>query len=219
MGLFDHIFKKSNIDYSIYSSYQQEPEEEIELNSSEILQITGSEVLNTSSLEALKKFKNNLSVLIKEVKRKGKIDKFMIIRDDDIFPYDWKWRVASNDTGIEKVHLFLSDEIKKQYALEKAGIITTMNGIDIPVPKDTVQDAISKVDKEIANIYLPVKFRSTKHFTVNTPLGATFDYNIVQANRNFTIIDNIDLFLSSGYGYSVSYYDAYLDVTHEGLPI
>ena len=68
-------------------------------------------------------------------------------------------------------------------------------------------------------MYLPVRFRSTKHFTVNTPLGCTGDYNQVDSNRTFTIIDNIDNFINNGYAYSINYRDAYLDVTHKGLEI
>lgn len=62
-------------------------------------------------------------------------------------------------------------------------------------------------------------FRSTKHFTVNTPLGLTGEYNGVSSRRTFTIIDDINNFLSSGYGYSLSERDAYLDITHESLKI
>ena len=68
-------------------------------------------------------------------------------------------------------------------------------------------------------LFYPVYFRSTKHFTVNTPLGLASEYNGVPSNRTFTIIDDISNFLSSGYGYSLSLTDAYLDVTHKPLKI
>ena len=66
---------------------------------------------------------------------------------------------------------------------------------------------------------MPSYFRSTKHFTINTPLGVTGDYNSVKLGRKFIIIDTMDNFLNSGYAYSVGYRDAYLDVTHEPLKI
>ena len=58
-----------------------------------------------------------------------------------------------------------------------------------------------------------------KHFTINTPLGVTGDYNSVKLGRNFIVIDTMNNFLNSGYAYSIGYKDAYLDVTHEPLKI
>ena len=81
------------------------------------------------------------------------------------------------------------------------------------------EEARKKLPKELGYINNPVKFRSTKHFTVNTPLGYTGEYNQVESNRNFTIIDSLDNISRSGYAYSISYFDAYLDITHENLPI
>lgn len=79
--------------------------------------------------------------------------------------------------------------------------------------------ALSKIDKTFGSVLLPSRFRSTKHFTINTPLEITGDYNSVKTNRDYIIIDDINAFLSSEYGYSVSYHDAYLDISHESLPI
>lgn len=188
-------------------------------NSLEVVQITKDGILDTHSLEAVEKFKHNLEVLKKKAKERKKIDQFMIIRDDDFFPYDWQWRVSSKDTSFEKVNIPFSSELKEQYALEKAGLIKEVNGVIIPPLEGQKKEAMGKVDKDFASVYLPVQFRSTKHFTVNTPLEYTFDYNQVEANRNFTILDCIEPFLNSSYGYSIAYHDAYLDVSHEPLMI
>lgn len=181
-------------------------------------------VLDVTSQEAQERFKHNLQVLIDEAKRKGKIDKFMIIREDDFFPDDWEWRVLSDITNLERVSTNLSYEIRKKYALRQSGIEldTEIMGMKVPNPNVTQEDiyeAMSKVDKNLASVLLPSRFRSTKHFTINTPLGITGNYNFVEMDRDFVVIDNIDNFLNSGYAYSVGYRDAYLDVSHESLPI
>lgn len=219
MSLFSKMFNKNEISSNdIESLYNQN---NIELNSENLglIQITNNEILDTNSHENIEKFKNNLRYLIKKTKETKKVDKFMIIRDDDFFPYDWKWRVSSGDTGYENVAISLSSKLKEQYALKKAGIVSNINGINIPINPNKLQKAMSNVDSNFGNINLPIAYRSTKHFTINTPLESTFSYNMVEADRNFTIIDNIDSFIKSGYGYSVSYRDAYIDVTHEDLPI
>ncbi len=230
MGLLDTIKrilnknkKEKNTNENIEEIKEEmnflEKAEDTLLNFTEIVQITTDGILDTHSQEALEKFKHNLEVLIKKAKENKKIDQFMIIRDDDFFPYDWEWRVSSKETSFEKVNIPFSFELKEQYAKEKAGLIKTLNGINVPISEGQIKEAVSKVDKDFAAVYLPVRFRSTKHFTVNTPLEYTFDYNQVEANRNFTILDNITPFLDSSYGYSLAYHDAYLDVSHEALPI
>ena len=89
-----------------------------------------------------------------------------------------------------------------------------------PKEMELVHEKSRELDPLYGRIFQPVEFRSTKHFTVNTPLGYTGDYNSgIEANRNFTIIDTIDNFLNSGYAYSLFYKDSYLDTTHERLPI
>ena len=101
----------------------------------------------------------------------------------------------------------------------KVNINNIFGGINIPIPQENIDETLELIDKDTGSILLPVKFRSTKHFTVNTPLEVTGDYNTVSLDRTYTIIDNIDSFLSKGYGYSVAYHDAYLDVSHESLPV
>ncbi len=185
----------------------------------ELVDIAIDGVIDTTSVLAIKKFKHNLEVLVKRAKEKGTLDKFMIIRNDDFFPNDYKWRVASQFTCIERNYLALLRNARDIYALEKANLIRKFNGMMLPVTLDDLDLALSNIDKEIGSILSPVHFRSTKHFTVNTPLAVTGNYNLLSSNRNFTVLDTIDTFLSSGYGYSISYHDAYLDVTHEGLSI
>ena len=183
--------KKEVIDKSLLEPDTRMNALDLDLPPDEIVAITDSEIIDTESPEALAKFKHNLEVLMNQAKEKGKVTDFKIIRDDNHFPFDWKWHVASRNTCFEFVGISLSIELKKYYAALKT----------------------------LGFVKLPVKFRSTKHFTINTPLEATGDYNAVEVNRLFTIIDDIDNFLNSGYAYSMSYHDAYLDVTHEDFPI
>ena len=107
--------------------------------------------------------------------------------------------------------------------MEQSGIkqYTEVLGMRIPnnISDEEIDQALLQVDKTYGSVLLPSKFRSTKHFTINTPLGATGKYNNVESNRDYIIIDDINTFLSSKYAYSVSYRDAYLDISHESLPI
>lgn len=187
--------------------------------SAELLQIAGEGVLDTNSPLAIRKMQHNLKILTQKAKQEGKIDRFMLIRDDDFFSLDWQWRVSSKNTCILKTRLSLSDTLRTEYALEEAGLVNRVHGLLLPVSKEDTDKALSNVDKDVGSLFVPAHFRSTKHFTINTPLGVTGNYNSVAQNRNFTIMDDISSFLSSGYGYSVAYRDAYLDVTHESLPI
>lgn len=202
-------------------SVVKEVHEYIELPEEEIVSFS-DEVLDTTSKVSEEKFKHNLEVLMKKAKETGKIDKFMLIREENFFPTDWEWRVLSKDTNLEMESTSLSYELRKAYALEQNGIDSyiEVNGMKVPrVSHEQTMEALSKVDRTFGNILLPSRFRSTKHFTINTPLGVTGDYNSVSTNRDYIIIDNIDGFLKSKYGYSVSYHDAYLDISHESLPI
>lgn len=182
------------------------------------------EILDTTSTASLKKFEHNLEILIKRAKQTGKIDKFVLIRQDDFFPTDWEWRVLSKNTNLEKECTSLSYELKKAYALEQIGIepYLEIKGMKVPTTShEQTTQALSQIDdKTFGSVLLPSRFRSTKHFTVNTPLGVTGDYNtFVKTNRNYIIMDDISTFLKSPYAYSVSYHDAYLDISHESLPI
>ena len=230
-GLYNGIFTGNN-DNAVASSnanlkeqkHLQETDETyqlMELPKDELVSFS-DEVLDTNSRESIEKFKHNLNILMKRAKEKGKIDKFMLIREDDFFPDGWEWRVLSKNTNLEKVCTRLSYELRKAYALEQKGInpYIEIMGMNIPnrAYEQSIQD-ISNVDETFGNILLPSSFRSTKHFTVNTPLEVTGNYNFVRTNRDYVFIDDINEFLASEYGYSISYHDAYLDISHESLPI
>ena len=193
-------------------------EEEIVFQSDVITEISENLFIDTTSPLAIAKYKNNLKLLVEDTKRKGFVEQFRLIRDDDYFPHNWEWRVGSKDTAIELDHTPISYAIRKCIAYQNMGI-DIKNSFLIPSMDKGLNEEISKIDKNIGSVISPVKFRSTKHFTVNTPLSYTGEYNFVEANRNFTVIDTLDNFLSSGYAYTADYKDAYLDVTHEGLKI
>ena len=217
----DNSLNHSDVKEIKDSQHESETDQPIELPNNELAPFT-DEVLDTNSRENIEKFKHNLEILIRRAKENGKVDKFMLIREDNVFPDDWEWRVLSKNTNLEKVCTSLSYELRKAYALEQKGIspYNEIMGIHIPNKAyDQVTQDLSDVDKNLGSILLPSKFRSTKHFTVNTPLEVTGNYNLVETNRDFIIMDDINAFLDSGYGYSISYHDAYLDVSHESLPI
>lgn len=200
---------------------EPEPYVPLDLPEGELVPFS-DEILDTESRASIEKFKHNLEILMKQTKEKGKVDKFMLIREDDFFPNDWEWRVLSKDTNLELESTSLSFELRQAYALEQSGIepYKELMGIKIPnYTPDQGLEVLSKVDKTLGSVLLPSRFRSTKHFTVNTPLGVTGYYNSVSTDRDYIIMDSMDEFLKSGYGYSVAYHDAYLDVSHESLPI
>lgn len=230
-GLYNGTFKENNDNIETSSKtkakerkHLQEIDETyqpMELPEDELVTFS-DEVLDTNSRESIEKFKHNLDILMKRAKEKGKVDKFMLIREDDFFPDGWEWRVLSKNTNLEKVCTRLSYELRKAYALEQKGInpYIEIMGMNIPnkAYEQSIQD-ISNVDETLGNILLPSRFRSTKHFTVNTPLEVTGNYNSVHTNRDYVFIDDINEFLASEYGYSIAYHDAYLDISHESLPV
>ena len=244
MGIFDRFkksFGKKDTEW-FYNNimgeeYHEEAHEEPKLPENEPISIQlpenelvsfSDEILDTISRVAEEKLKHNLKILIQKAKEAKKVDKFMLIREDDFFPDDWEWRVLSDNTNLERENTSLSSEVRKAYALEQIGIEPYINDPfekngEIKVPNfisyEKTNEALSKIDKNFGTVLVPSRFRSTKHFTINTPLEVTGDYNMVSTNRDYIIIDSIDAFLNSGYGYSVSYHDAYLDISHESLPI
>ena len=224
MGLFDRFKKKKQEEIIIQTIPQEqiskieEPDIFIE-ESDDLLEIATTEILDTTSKEAIAKFKHNLKTLYKRLNDTGTIEKIVAIRDDDFFPYDDNWVVASNQTTIEETNLLLSTRIRERLAIKQAGLDKKVGNISIPPSREEMSEALKKVDKNIASISMPAHFRSTKHFTINTPLGATGAYNGVPTDRNFTIIDDASELINSGYTYSIAPRDAYLDVTHEPLKI
>ena len=121
-GLYNGTFKENNDNIETSSKtkakerkHLQEIDETyqpMELPEDELVTFS-DEVLDTNSRESIAKFKHNLEILMKRAKEKGKVDKFMLIREDDFFPDGWEWRVLSKNTNLEKVCTRLSYEIKK----------------------------------------------------------------------------------------------------------
>ena len=236
MGIFDklqHNLKKLQskkddkaLDFSDakeieHQQHTYETYQPIELPEDELVSFS-DEILDTNSRETIEKFKHNLEILIKRAKERGKVDKFMLIREDDFFPDGWEWRVLSKNTNLEKVCTRLSYELRKAYALEQKGINPYSEIMGINIPNESYEQPIQDIadeEKTLGDILLPSRFRSTKHFTVNTPLEVTGNYNSVHTNRDYVIMDDVNEFLASEYGYSISYRDAYLDISHESLPI
>lgn len=173
----------------------------------ELYRLSENNIIDTTNEMNIQKYNANIRSLINQAKSTGTIDKFVIIRNDDFFPENYEWIANCNGEYRELVRLIYP---------QKA-----------PVKKSFFHAIFSRKDESIQNnisydklmLYYPVEFRSTKHFTVNTALGLTGEYNLVKSDRKFTIIDDINNFLNSGYAYSLSEKDAYLDVTHEPLKI
>lgn len=230
MGLFSSIFKgkKYEEEFLRQITSNEEPiKNEVKIERTceiiddfpedEIVKISGDE-LDASSFENELKLKHNLSVLIKRAKKNNSVNNFVIIREDDHFPDNWEWTLNSDVTSLEYESINLSYLLRKRIAESKLETVK-IGDIVLPHTREEINEVFSKMDKTIGNVYMPSYFRSTKHFTINTPLGVTGDYNFVPLGRKFIIIDNMDNFLNSGYAYSVGYRDAYLDVTHEPLKI
>lgn len=211
---YEGVIDKINIDDVV-----DEEIEEFTFTSDEIVGISEGDFIDATDSLNIEKYKNNIRLLIDEAKKKGKIEKFVTIREDDIFPYDFKWRVASSSTSSEygKCNLAYSIRIAKA---EEMISPKTNTAFKVPVDEKKLYDAASSLDSTYGAVYMPSHFRSTKHFTINTPLGYTGTYNSgISAGRDFVVIDDISNFINSGYGYSADYMDAYLDITHEELPI
>ncbi len=245
MGLFDkfkkiinkseeqEVMESMNFIGDVDSAISKLEKDELEVNQTEeymppvledaVLATFDDDVIDTSSPANIDKLKHNLQILIAEAKEKGKIENFVTIREDNFLPIDWEWRVLSDQTNLEPVFTYFSQDLRKAYLLQQQGREPFKpwfgNQVMINASTDELNYLLSNSDKTITFPLLPSNFRSTKHFTVNTPLGYTHSYNWVDPNRDFIIIDNINSFLASDYAYSVAYYDAYADVTHESLPI
>lgn len=185
-----------------------------------LIRIDDNGLIDTNNQEMLKNYRNNLMILTEKALREKKIDEFRIIREDNFFPYDGMWRVNSRDTYLEYARSNLAGAIREAFAY---AAVETRRGFKAPFPvppsMQEEKDAYEALDPSVGFVLEPVKFRSTKHFTVNTALEYTGSSNNVSMRRKFIIIDTLDNFCNSGYGYSINYDDAYLDITHENLPI
>lgn len=218
LGKTEYTIEK-NDSYEEFIPKSLKVEEEFKFESDTIVNLVEGGYLDTTSLETIAKYKSNLKILIEATKEKGEINDFVIIRNDNFFPNNWEWDVSSKNTGIEKKGSSFSYELRKALAKEKSINRRNKLEFEIPIPEDEMTKLLKDIDLDIGLIYTPVVFRSTKHFTINTPLSYTGHYNQVDSERTYTVIDKIDNFLNSGYAYSAAYVDAYLDVTHESLPI
>ena len=187
MGILE-IFKKKKKEELLTKPINLQEENIIIPESNEIINLTNNNILDTDDKVTIAKFKHNLKILYKELEEKNKIDKFVIIREDNFYPYNNEWLVNSKETEYEEYNQALSIQLKKR------------------IQKNT-------------SIYMPTHFRSTKHFTINTPLGTTGSYNGVEDNRNFIVIDSINNLIDSEYTCSIAPQDAYVDVSHEPLKI
>lgn len=176
-------------------------------------------ILDTTNPEEIAQFKSRLKDLYRQLQERNKIDKYVLIREDDLFPYDNYWIVNSNKTESQKASLAITSVLKERYALNKAGIKSKIGNINIPLRPGELEKALQNIDKDTGMVLMPTHFRSTKHFTINTPLSITGNYNGVSANRNFIIIDDISNFINSDYIYSIAPHDAYLDISHEPLEV
>ena len=167
---------------------------------SNILKISDENIIDTEKKENVEKYKTNIQELIEETKENRKINKFVIIRNDDFIPENYTWTINLN--GEYKTLLTYNEGTTKKN-------------------KFSIFSKTQKPEMNLKQIKVLIgqEFRSTKHFTINTPLKLTEEYNTVKNDRPFTIIDDINNFLKSGYAYSLSEKDAYLDITHEGLKI
>lgn len=167
---------------------------------SNILKISDQNIIDTEKKENIEKYKTNIQELIEETKENRKINKFVIIRNDDFIPENYTWTINLN--GEYKTLLTYNEGTTKKN-------------------KFSIFSKTQKPEMNLKQIKVLIgqEFRSTKHFTINTPLKLTEEYNTVKNDRPFTIIDDINNFLNSGYAYSLSEKDAYLDITHEGLKI
>ena len=83
----DNSLNHSDVKEIKDSQHESETDQPIELPNNEIAPFT-DEVLDTNSRENIEKFKHNLEILIRSAKENGKVDKFMLIREDNVFPDD-----------------------------------------------------------------------------------------------------------------------------------
>ena len=177
-----------------------------------------NDFIDTTNPDTINNYLTTIERLITEAKEDGKITKFALIREDDFFPSNYYWELSCANTIITKPKSSFSYELR--IAMATCEVSPKRNlPFRIPSDENEILEALKKINPDTGKIFMPGHFRSTKHFTINTPLEYTGNYNQVSMNRNFVVIDKIDNFINSGYAYSLAYHDAYLDVTHEPLPI
>ena len=173
-----------------------------------------TKIIDTTDTKTRENFYNNLKRLIEieEDPNKEFIDELVTLRSVDNYPYESKWVCGSVYTDGEYRLIAKYDKNAVRNEIPKKRSIFSFFG-------SKKVDEIREPELEPLYLYTPVRFFSTKHFTINTALGTTLEWNNMNPNMNFVIIDDMDNFLESGYGYSLADKDAYCDVTHEPLPI
>jgi len=202
--------------FSLIDTYTESTEKQ-ELPE-ELVTIVNDGFIDATSKENAERYSHNLAILIKKTKETGKVDKLKLIRNDDTLPLDWQWRVQSRDTQFKLNDSPLTRALRTELARAEVAH-DSIFGSDFLTDAE-LSAGLAKIGKETGFILTPIGYRSTKHFTINTPLSHTHGiYNHCNSERNFTIIDDIDNFLNSGYAYSIHWYDAYLNVAHEGLSV
>lgn len=223
--LSNGILKRRNVESTINEIDLSSPvvelkRDDVVFESDNITQISTNEFIDATDSLNIQKYKNNIRLLVDEARSKGEISKFVTIREDDIFPYGWEWRKASSSTSVEYGKCALTYELRMAKAEEIVNPNKIFSGINIPVDEREINKVARSIEPMYGRIVMPSHFRSTKHFTINTPLGYTGSYNSgISADRKFIVIDDVSSFINSGYGYSADYMDAYLDITHENMPI
>ena len=215
------VFRKKENGNDLEFVFPVQSEKKLILRSSDLYKLSINNVIDTLDEEVIAKYISNVHLLRNKVKDDVNTLRLATIRNDDFFPEDFVWQENSEDTYGEFVSIPLSFALKEAIAKEKMGL-KDKNEFGFAIPGLYDEDKYNTEMRNlrgVGNIYTPVKFRTTKHFTMNTPLGYTGEYNQVKSDRKYTIIDSADGVINSPYTYSISGRDAYLDVTHEGLPI
>lgn len=199
------------------------------------------EYLDLNDSRVIDDFKKNLSFLINEAKQNGKITRFAIVRDEDFLPLDWKWRSYSMYTQMEYSDCFFSSTLRDTLRFNEIKIQrkekennrkatksffnkffsskTLEHSVEIPPTEKEIEWSLSKFDNSVGKVLVSSRYRLTKHFTINTPLSHTGNYNSVNSDRNFVVIDDASLFFDSPYAFTANYHDCYIDTTHEPLAI
>ena len=186
--------------------------------SDELLPIVQKGLIDATSKENEERYSHNLAVLIKRTKEIRKIERIKLIINDDSLPKDWQWYVQSRDTQFKLSDSPLTNALRYELAREAVGK-DSFFGSDFLTDAE-LNSGYAKIGEKAGFIITPIGYRSTKHFTINSPLNYSAGiYNQSDIERDFIIIDDIDNFLSSGYAYSIHWTDAYLNVAHESLSI
>ena len=123
--------------------------------------------IDTNNQDMLNAYRNNLYVLVERAKKEG-IRRFKIIREDDFFPYDSMWRANTCDTYLEYAPSSIAASLRRAAVndiVNRGRKIKTP--FEIPIPEKEERKAYESLDRYFGYVLEPVKYRSTKHFTIN----------------------------------------------------